>query len=205
MAATTPMIRLYQPEDRAALYDICIRTGELGGDARGIYQDHELLPDIFAAPYAFLEPDLAFVLDDGGEAVGYVVGTRDTQRFVKAFREEWLPRVAERHPPVAGAPRTPDEVMRMLLHWPERMIVPELAEYPAHLHIDLLPDYQGRGYGRALLTRLFAALRDAGVARLHLGMVTENVKARAFYDRTGFHVIPVADAGVLTYLGRATD
>ncbi|MGW1607346.1 hypothetical protein ACWCQV_41735, partial [Streptomyces eurythermus] len=28
---------------------------------------------------------------------------------------------------------------------------PELAAYPAHLHIDLLPRWQGRGHGRRLL------------------------------------------------------
>jgi hypothetical protein len=35
-------------------------------------------------------------------------------------------------------------------------------------------------------------------------MLTENTPARAFYDRLGFHEIDVPDAGVLTYLGRAT-
>ena len=30
--------------------------------------------------------------------------------------------------------------------------MPELAGYPAHLHIDLLAEWQGRGQGRALMT-----------------------------------------------------
>ena len=45
------------------------------------------------------------------------------------------------------------------------------------------------------------ARRRAGVAALHVGMVTANREARPFYDRLGFHVINVADAGPLTYLG----
>ncbi len=200
-----PDIRLYRPEDGEAMADICMRTAELGGDARALYEDQALMPNIFALPYAYLAPDLAFVLDDGtGNAVGYVVATADTPRFVKEFRERWLPLVADRHPAPAGEPATRDEMMAALLHWPERMIVPEIAGYPAHLHIDLLPDYQGRGYGRRLMFTLLDALAKTGSPRVHLGMVTENVKARAFYDRVGFHVLDVPDPGVLTYLGRAT-
>jgi ribosomal protein S18 acetylase RimI-like enzyme len=201
-----PVIRLYRETDRDAMFDICIRTGEVGGDARGVYQDHDLLPNIFAAPYAFLEPSLAFVADDGGRAVGYIVGTSDTPRFVKEFRERWLPRVIDRHPPLTGEPITPDELMTDLLHNPERMMEePELADYPAHLHIDILPEYQGQGLGRGLMRVLLGALHRAGAPRVHLGMVTANTNARAFYDRVGFRVIPVADAGSLTFLGRSTN
>ena len=199
-----PAIRPYRLEDRDALYDICMRTGDAGGDARGVYRDQDLLPDLFAGPYATLEPDLAFVLDDGGRAVGYVVGTSDTERFVREFRAEWLPTVADRHPLPGGEPGTPDAVMTAFLHQPELMLNPALAEYPAHLHIDLLPDYQGRGYGRTLLTTLFAALDKAGAKRVHLVMSTANTGARAFYDRVGFHEIVVPDPGELTFLGRST-
>ncbi|MGH3415467.1 MAG: GNAT family N-acetyltransferase [Actinocrinis sp.] len=199
-----PRIRLFRPDDRDAMADICMRTAEVGGDARHLYKDQDLMPDIFALPYAYLEPDLAFVLDDGGRAVGYVVAASDTPRFVKEFRGRWLPLVAERHPAPKGEPTTSDEQMAALLHWPERMIVPQIADYPAHLHVDLLPDYQGRGYGRRLMFTLFDALARAGAPRVHLAMVTANMKARAFYDRIGFRVLDVPDPGVLTFLGRET-
>ncbi|MEV6110342.1 GNAT family N-acetyltransferase [Streptomyces sp. NPDC051940] len=197
-----PVIRPYRPADRAALDDVCVRTAHNGQDARPHYRDPGILPELFAAPYAHLEPRYAFVLaDEDDRPVGYVVGTGDTARFVKRFRDEWLPPLARRYPPLDGEPDGPDELMRKLLHWPERMIVPELAGYPAHLHIDLLPDHQRRGYGRLLMARLADALREDGVPALHLGMVTENTAARAFYDRIGLHPIEVADAGPLTYLG----
>lgn len=199
-----PRIRLYRDGDRDALFDICMRTAEAGGDARHLYQDQDLMPNIFAAPYAYLEPELAFVLDDGGRAVGYILGTSDTPRFVKEYRERWLPLVRDRHPAPAGEPTTRDEQMAVLLHWPERMIVPEVADYPAHLHIDLLPEYQGRGYGRELAFTLFGALARAGAPRVHLAMVTKNTGARRFYDRIGFRELPVPDPGPLTFLGRET-
>jgi len=201
---TRPFVRPYRPADRAAVYDVCVRTADAGGDARGIYRDPDLMPDIFAGPYLHLAPHLAFVLDDGRRAVGYVLGVADTAAFAEAFRREWLPRVADRYPR-AAVPDTPDERMIELLHTPERMVLPELADHPAHLHIDILPEHQRAGHGRTLIHTLLAALRREGVPRVHLGMVTANTAARRFYDRLGFHELPVPDPGPLTYLGRSTE
>jgi ribosomal protein S18 acetylase RimI-like enzyme len=186
------------------MFDVCMRTGWAGGDARGYFQDQELLPDIFAAPFAALEPDLLFVLDNGERAVGYVAGTSDTARFAKEYRERWLPLVAARHPQPTSEPSSHDEVMANLLHNPESMIIPDLADYPAHLHIDILPEYQGLGYGRGLMRAEISALRQAGAPRVFLGMLTANTAARTFYEKVGFRVVPVANAGPLTYLGRST-
>ncbi|WP_030904682.1 GNAT family N-acetyltransferase [Streptomyces sp. NRRL F-5126] len=204
-SSASAAVRPYRPGDRDALADICVRTAHEGGDARHLYQDPGVLPAIFAEPYAELEPGLAFVLDDGtGRAVGYVLGTGDTAGFVRAFRERWLPRVAERYPSPSAPPVTPGEEMALLLHTPERMVVPELADHPAHLHIDLLPGWQRKGHGRALMHTFLAALHARGVGAVHLSMVTANTAARAFYDRLGFRELDVPDPGPLTYLGRST-
>lgn len=192
------MIRPYRTTDRAALHDICVRTADRGGDARGRYESDELMGDLFAVCYAHLTPGLAYVVDDGGAPVGYVVGTADTARFAHRYRAEWIPLLGDRYPIPQGPPRTPTEEMIALHHDPERLLVPGLDGYPAHLHIDLLPSHQGRGWGRRLIDR-FASVVDA--PGVHVGMVTANVKARGFYDRLGFTVLPVPDPGPLTYLG----
>src|SRR5690606_11113458 len=98
----------------------------------------------------------------------------------------------------SGPPSTPDENIAALLHHPERMVLPELAAWPAHLHIDLLPEWQGRGYGRGLMRTFLTALRDAGVPAVHLVMAVANKPARAFYDRMGFEEIaePMDDSVV---------
>jgi len=195
-------IRPYRPGDRAAVYDICVRTADAGGDARGQYSTDDLMGDLFAGPYARLEPDLAFVLDDGGRAVGYILGTADTTTFVKRYAAEWIPLLGDKYPVPPDPPRTPEQEMVALHYRPERMLVPELADYPAHLHIDLLPAYQGRGDGRRLIDTFLAAAAGHGARGVHLGMVTANVRARGFYDRLGFAEIAVADSGPLTYLVR---
>ena len=198
-----PTIRPYRPEDRGAVADVCVLTGDAGGDSREKFPDPDLLPNIFALPYVDHEPELAFVLDDGGTAVGYVIGTADTPAFVKWFREEWLPPLAGRYP-LPEHPGTPLDRMVGVLHDPGRMLVEETADYPAHLHIDLLPGYQGAGHGRALMTTFLRALGEKGVPRVHLGMDPTNTRARAFYDRMGFHEIPVDREPRSVFLGRAT-
>jgi GNAT superfamily N-acetyltransferase len=200
----TAFVRRYRPQDAEAMAGICVRTANAGGDATGMYRDEKILVDLFAAPYAELDPELAFVLDDGrGSAVGYIVATDDTVRFAERFRDEWLPRVAGRHEdPPAGEPQGPDELMAWLLHHPERLLVPGLEAYPAHLHIDLLPSHQGQGHGSRLLDRLLRELAQRGTPALHVGMLTANTAARPFYDRRGFHEIPIGDPA-LTYLGLA--
>ncbi|MDH2425829.1 GNAT family N-acetyltransferase [Sphaerisporangium sp. TRM90804] len=198
-------IRPYRDGDRDDLYDICNRTADAGEDASHLYPDPELMPGIFAAPYTRLEPELAFVVDDGRRVVGYIVGTADTAGFVKAFREVWLPTMVERYPVPLKPASSPSEEMIALMHDPERMILPELADYPAHLHIDLLPGHQRSGFGRALMGVFLGALAAKGVGGVHLCMLTKNTRARAFYDRMGFHEIAVPDPGPVTYLGRSTD
>ncbi|NUP01702.1 MAG: GNAT family N-acetyltransferase [Nonomuraea sp.] len=202
---TAAFVRPYRPADLEAVYDICVRTADAGGDARGRYASDLLMGDIFAAPYVTLEPEHAHVVDDGaGRAVGYIVGTADTAAFVRRYREEWIPQAAERCPEPADPPVTADDMMLALHYRPERMIVPELAGHPAHLHIDLLPGRQRGGWGRRLMGAFVDGLRAAGVPRLHLGMLSTNVAARAFYDRLGFEELKVAGAGPVTYLGRDT-
>jgi ribosomal protein S18 acetylase RimI-like enzyme len=194
------MIRSYRPTDLDAVYDICVRTADDGGDGRGKQSADTLIGDIFAAPYVTLEPEHAYVLDDGtGRAVGYVLGTADTARFVRRFRDEWIPAVAGRY---GDDPR--DQDLLGLLRHPERMLVPELADYPAHLHIDLLPEAQGQGQGRGLITAFLGGLHAAGVDRVHLGMSPLNTGARAFYDRLGFTEVAVPSQPGITYLVRAT-
>src|SRR6185437_9882363 len=72
------VIRSYEPGDLPSLYDVCVRTADAGGDARHLYPDQDLMPTIFLAPYVALDPSLAFVIDDGSRAVGYVIATADT-------------------------------------------------------------------------------------------------------------------------------
>jgi ribosomal protein S18 acetylase RimI-like enzyme len=215
VTATTPSerpergltIRPYRETDHDAMYDICVRTADAGRDARGQYSTDDLMGDLFAGPYVHLDPDLAFVLADHQDgvdrAVGYVLGTADTERFVREYQAVWIPLLADRYSRPSDPPRNPEEDLLAGHYRPEHRLLPELVDYPAHLHIDLLPDYQGGGHGRALIETWLAAAAKAGAPAVFLNMDPANVRARGFYDRLGFHEIPVAD-GWGIHLGRST-
>jgi len=195
------MIRPYRDSDRAGCFEVCVKTADAGGDATGTYSSDELMPELFFAPYVDLDPSLAFVVDDGGRVVGYVVATADTRDFVRRFRAEVLPGFAAKYP-LDGAADDAEAAMIGLGHHPEHLLTPEVDAYPAHLHIDLLPEAQGRGWGRRLIETERAALASRGVPGLQLTMVDDNRGARAFYDRLGFQVLSAGDG--LTTLGIPT-
>jgi ribosomal protein S18 acetylase RimI-like enzyme len=199
------LIRPYQADDHDAVYEVCVRTGDGGADARGLYPNDDLLPDIYAGPYLYLEPDLAFVLDDGGRAVGYVIGTADTVPFVARYRQEWLPLVADRYQEPPEAPTTGYEAHVAWLFHPERMLVDELGAYPAHLHIDLLPAYQRAGHGRRLVATFVDEVGRAGAPAVYLAVAKANTGAQEFYRRVGFELLDVGDQdGSALFFGRAT-
>ncbi|TDE08924.1 GNAT family N-acetyltransferase [Jiangella asiatica] len=190
------IVRPYAPGDDAALYDICLRTGDNGGDASHLYADPRVLGEIFVGPYLRFEPSLAFVVDDGAVA-GYVLGARDTTEFSKSCEREWWPPLRERYPREAFPDGTPDARCVALIHEPRRADPSVVDEYPAHLHIDMLPRVQGHGMGRALMERLLTALHDAGAPGVHLGVGAANTRAIGFYERMGFATLETSDRGRL--------
>jgi len=188
-----PDIRPFRAGDEAALAEICLKTADAGADATGVLVDDDVWAAVFVLPYVARHPDLAFVaLTDDGRVAGYVVGTDDTRAFEDWFATEWWPRFAQRGPqPVAEVTRQDG----ILTHAYGRRAGAEPFgdRYPAHLHIDLLPELQGRGLGRRLIATLVAALRGRGATGLHLAADVRNTGAIAFYPRLGFTRIPSHD------------
>jgi ribosomal protein S18 acetylase RimI-like enzyme len=182
-------IRPYRPADRDDVYDICVRTGASGSDARGVYSSDDLIPDVFAGPYLAYQPDLAFVVDTGDRVAGYVIAVADSHAFADWYDEHWLPGFRERYPLDAAPSAKEREAIGFGLDQREA-IVPEADRFPAHLHIDLLPELQGQGFGRRLIRELLAALRDRGVPGVFLRMSPANTGAMAFYRRLGFRELP---------------
>jgi ribosomal protein S18 acetylase RimI-like enzyme len=197
-----PSIRRHRPGDRAAVYGICLRTADAGGDASGLFADPDLPGHVWAGPYLELCPELAFVVeDDDGGVVGYALGALDTRALVAAYRERWLPRFAASHPEPVGPPATHDERALDALHRPETLLTPELPEFPSHMHLNLLPRAQGRGQGRALIDTMCDALRSAGSPGVHLGVRRRNERARGFYAHIGLELLAVEPDGL--FFGRS--
>jgi ribosomal protein S18 acetylase RimI-like enzyme len=195
-------IRSYHPSDLSRLYDICVQTGDCGRDVTSDYPDPDLFGQFYAAPYAVLEPDLCFVLTGDGVPCGYILGTHDSDQFACRSEQEWWPVLRERYPLPPAEDASPAANMIRAIHQGYRAH-PDVAAYPAHLHVDLLSDAQGQGNGRRLMERFLARLRELNVPAVHLGVGRKNERAIAFYQRMGFHCIAEEEWGF--FMGRFLD
>ncbi len=188
-------IRPYAAGDLERLYHICLLTGLDGQDATGTV-DKDILGHVYAAPYALQEPELCFVLVKAGVVTGYILGTKDSVRFAQRCEEEWWPSLRSRYPlPDAGDTSRTASVSRAIHRGYQPPSV--VDRYPAHLHIDILPEGQGRGFGRQLISRFCARLRDFNVPALHFGVSAANRKAMGFYRHLGFHIIEEDERSIL--------
>jgi len=179
--------------DRAAVYEVCLRTGDEGqdaGPALGVVDAH-LMGDVWAGPYLAVEPEIASVAEDDEGVLGYVLGTTDTRRFEVACEQEWWPDLRAEHPAPAGPPASWSlaDRLRHLVHQPVRSPDDVVTGFPAHLHLNVLPRAQGRGVGPALLAAAVDRLARRRVAGVHVGVGPDNARANAFWERGGFREV----------------
>lgn len=192
-------VRPYRPGDLPALYDICLKTGDNGGDATHLYADPRIIGDIFAAPYGVLQPDCAFVAEDDEGVAGYILGTPDTRAFEARLEAEWWPNLRARYADTESIPtwtRSREQWDAYYIHHPPPNPPVCIEAAPAHLHIDLLPRLQGRGVGKALMDHFLNRIGG----RAHLGCQALNVRAQRFYDRYGFRRIEGAPAKSVVWM-----
>jgi GNAT superfamily N-acetyltransferase len=178
-------IRRYRPADLPALYEICLKTADNGADASHLYADPKLVGEIFAAPYATLQPDCAFVAEDEDGVGAYILGAPDTRAFEARCEAEWWPALRGRYADTSDVPsrqRTREQWDAYYIHHPPPNPQACIDAAPAHLHIDLLPRLQGQGVGK----RLMDAFLERVGGRAHLGCQAPNTRAQRFYEIYGF-------------------
>ena len=192
--------------DLPGLYAVCLKTGDSGKDGTALHDDPSLLGKYFVGPYVVLEPDLAFTLEGPTGPVGYLLGALDTPSFNRRCENEWLS-------PLRNAVRNPgndltawhdSDWVRRLIHVPEFTFTPALHPFPAHVHIDLLPEARGHGFGRRMMQFLMARMAARGAKGLHLSVSPSNAGGQAFYNKLGFRHLPAMELPRHTYfMGRS--
>lgn len=200
------IIRKARSGDAPAAYRVCLETGNHGEDASALYRDDpDALGRIFVGPYLRLEPELSLVLEDEQGICGYALGALDSRAFYARYDAEWRPRLCSEFAAPHGDPKhwTPVEQVHHAYHHPDCFCPEPYESYPSHLHIDLLPRAQGRGYGRRMIEQVFDMLRRRGSPGAHLGVTLLNARARAFYAHLGFRELTRAGSGEDTcvYMG----
>ncbi|MFH1528196.1 MAG: GNAT family N-acetyltransferase [Bacteroidota bacterium] len=181
-------IRNNHPCDLTALYRICLKTGNSGKDATVLHSDPEIIGHFYAAPYAVFEPELCFIAAIKDEPFGYIIGTKDSKEFRDKCEKDWFPLLREMYKMPDAEDISHEARIIRLIH-AGLIVKDEVKDYPAHLHIDILPELQGQGMGRKLMDTFIAKLKELNVPAMHLEVGKSNLNAIQFYEKMGFHII----------------
>lgn len=155
-------------DDLAVLQDICVST------ASGIYKDKPEQTNLLFLDYYVLY-GIGYKLICGKKTVGYAIASEDYKKYVKVYKAEFLLRLKE------------IDKAEYLKKRAELVLDKRLGrKYPAHLHIDILEGYQGKGNGSKLLSALLDRLKADGVKGVWLGVDVKNERAINFYLKHGF-------------------
>lgn len=199
--ADMPRVRAYHDADRPRVREICHRTGYMGEPADWYWRDAESFAEIWTGWYTDREPESSYVVEWQGKVAGYLNGCVDSARAPRpttAITRQILRRGLLLRPGTAGF------LWRGIADTLREGSGPEdtLADprFPAHLHIDLLPELRGRGAGAALMRAWLAHLRELGSPGCHLITLAENRRGVAFFEAMGFEALgaPQQVAGMRT-------
>ena len=182
-------IRQCTLEDIQYIYEISYATGLDGGPANEVCKDPLKVGHYFSAPYLHFEIDICFVATVDNIPKGYVLGTTDTIKYTNWLNSTWLPKIRTQYDFGTSDNLHPLEAFLNDVIQNDTKIDKDLIPYPGHLHIDILPELQGRGMGRKLMETFFKRCREKEVSKVHLVVSKDNPGAMAFYKKMGMYEI----------------
>lgn len=196
------LYRPAEPRDERRLGEIAHATGYFGDPATRFFPDQVLFADLWVRPYLHGGGGASFVAELDGEVQGYVLGAPDPVAYQRA-----LIRTVTRH----VLPRL--LTGRYLRPWPGLVYLlraavfsgphADPAQFPAHLHLNLMPGARGQGLSGPLLELHLARLAELGVRGIQLSTTLENTAALRTYRRRGFVVAGARRTALWTpWLGR---
>lgn len=169
-------VRPYDSKDRNDVRRVCLETSGLPIKSE---KDRKYLFYMYNDYYTDFEPESCFVLADNNDvAQGYILCAKDCSSYAENMAKFYLPRILQ-----LGHKYYLMAKYEILIHGFYR------KKYPAHLHIDISPSFQGKGGGTALVNALKAHLKENGIEAVMLSAGEGNKGAIAFYKKNGFKTV----------------
>jgi ribosomal protein S18 acetylase RimI-like enzyme len=196
------VIRPIRPSDERAVGRIAYQTGFFGQSAAAYFANERLFAHLWVGPYFRGGGFACLVAESEGEILGYVLGSPDPGQYGRSLRRvllRMLPRLTPLRQTWASLP-----YLLRAGRYPSPHA--DWQQFPAHLHINLLPEARGLGLGRRLLTGHLDLLRGAGVVGVQLSTTSENRAALELYRRLGFVLMATATTPLWTpWLGHPAE
>ncbi|MCR4593996.1 MAG: GNAT family N-acetyltransferase [Clostridiales bacterium] len=169
-------VRKYEERDREDIRNVCKITA---GD---FFQKNEKRLEAAAVLYndyySDNEPENIYVLaDDSDRAVGYILCSRDYDRFMQLHKTVYRDKVRKLSP------------FYPFLITGSVYCLKKIKGHHVHLHIDILPEYQRQGWGTKLIDALCEHLKEEGETHLSVSSISRKAPAYAFYRKYGFSEI----------------
>lgn len=134
---------------------------------------------VYCDYYIEKEPENCFVaIDENDKAIGYIICAEDFDKFQPIFIDEYYSKIYKWE-----FKRRKSALKSIKSHEQYK------NDYPAHLHIDILPEYQHMGLGRKLMDTLCNHLRNKNVKGVMFTVWYKNHNAIKFYEKYGFELI----------------
>lgn len=169
------MVRRYCPEDRKCVQNICMET------APSEMKDSDKKRDFLLLRYCnyYIEKcaDTCFIAEKDGTTVGYVLCCPDAVRFKREF------------PKFVKNSGKLNLSQKFQCFGDILIYLPFKKKYPAHLHIDILPEAQKQGNGKKLIEALTEELKKQEKCGIMLAVAANNTNALKFYRALGFKTI----------------
>lgn len=177
-------IRRCRKTDLDDLREVCRRTSSI---PVGKAAQRAFLYNMYCDYYVERETEYCFAaVDERNRPIGYILCAPDYTRYRAEFLKTYVKRMA-----LACPLKVPMAFGGILMQ------KPFAAEYPAHLHIDILDGWQRKGIGHRLMDALLACLKQQGVPGVMLGVGASNEKGLSFYEKYGFQVLSRAPGSVV--------
>ncbi len=170
-------IRPYDKKDFRFVQDICMQTSWMKDDITPISRAY--MCAMYCDYYLDNQSQFCFVAEDDGNVIGYILCSADCDDYMEKMQQLYLPLVRKLSSKDYMRFSTLQKIEQRYIH----------AGYTAHLHIDILPEYQCQGIGTKLIQQLTAKLKETCVEGLYLVCSAKNQLARAFYEKRGFEDI----------------
>lgn len=180
----TALVRPVLPSDQRAVGDIAYATGFFGDSARIFFPAPALFRALWVAAYFRGAGFAGFVAEVDAQVVGYVLGAPDGGLYRAGLRRA-VPDVLAALPARGVLACLPYLGRAAVWHAP----LADPARFPAHLHLNLLPEARGYRLGERLLRAHLSILAGAGVSGVQLSTTSENEAALGLYRKLGFQVI----------------
>lgn len=181
-----PVLRPVRSSDEYALGQIAYQTGFFGQSAARYFPSQPLFALLWIRPYFYGAGSLGFVAELDGQVVGYIIGSVNQAKYHSALTQTVLREGWRTLPPLWALLACLRYLLRAALFAGPHA---SWREYPAHLHINLLPQARGLRLGEQLLVAYLRVLTERGVPGVQLSTTDQNSAALGLYHKLGFRVL----------------